>query len=70
MSERESPGELHTGADDDQPLSPLEATYMGTTVDKEIRGVKPSELLVYGEGDGPENEDQYDAHHADEDEHL
>jgi hypothetical protein len=66
MSERESPGELHTEEDDEQPLSPLEAEYMGHTVDKKILGIDPSALLVYGEADGPETEDQYDAHHVEE----
>jgi hypothetical protein len=70
MSERDTPPELHTEADNEPPLSSVEAEYMGTTVAKKIRGVDPSAMLVYGEVDGVENEDQYDAHHADEGEHL
>lgn len=54
--EREDRGqELHTEADDEEPLSPREEDV----------------LTIYGDVDeGFENEDQADAHHAEPGEHL
>ncbi len=71
MSDSDKPAELHTEADDLQPLTSNEAVYMGNQVDKKIPGVPASAMLVYGDVDeGSENEDQYDAHHAEQDEHF
>jgi hypothetical protein len=71
MTESDAPRELHTEADELSPLSPTEAKYMGNQVDKKIPGVPASAMLVYGEVDeGFENEDQYDAHHAEPGEHV
>lgn len=55
------PRQLRTPGDNERTLSAREAEAAG------IRGVD----VVYGESSGDENrEDQRDAHHADQDEHL
>ena len=54
----------------EEPLSRREAEYMGNTVAKKIPGVSPDEETTYGEADGPENQDQYDANNVGEDEHV
>ena len=54
----------------EDPLSRREAEYMGNTVEKKIPGVRSEDETTYGEVDGPENQDQYDANHVGEDEHV
>lgn len=66
----DEPKDLHTEADDEAPLSAKEADAMGFQVPRQIPGHRLSAETVYGEMDGVENEDQYDAHHADPDQHL
>ena len=57
----ETPHELHTQADDEAPLSRLEA---------EVAGLLPGEE-VYGESDNHEtSDDRRDIEHADPGEHL
>ncbi|MBV9270260.1 MAG: hypothetical protein JO165_04145 [Candidatus Eremiobacteraeota bacterium] len=57
--------------DERDPLSPREAEAMGRQVDPHFRGEDVGNEVVYGDVDeGVENEDQTDAHHAEEDEHL
>ncbi|GAC1353258.1 MAG: hypothetical protein NVSMB1_24820 [Polyangiales bacterium] len=66
MERDDRPKELHTIADDEAPLSAREAGVMGS---QRVRGAGTP--LVYGDvGEGNENEDQADAHHAEPDEHL
>ena len=48
-----------------------EAEAMGRQTDPHFRGEDPGNEVVYGDvGDNVENEDQTDAHHAEDDEHL
>jgi hypothetical protein len=65
-------GRRDTKADEEAltPLDEREAAAMGSQRARPLRDFKPGEQTVYGEVDGPENEDQYDAHHAGPDEHL
>ncbi len=58
---------------DEEALTPLderEAAAMGSQRPRPLPDFPASEQTIYGEADGPENEDQYDAHHAGPDEHL
>jgi hypothetical protein len=52
------------------PLDEREAAAMGSQRPRPLRDIKAEAQTIYGEVDGPETEDQYDAHHADPDEHL
>lgn len=53
------------------PLSPREAEAMGRQTDSRFRGEDVGNQVVYGDvSDSVENEDQSDAHHAEDDEHL
>lgn len=52
------------------PLDEREAAAMGSQRPRPLRDIKESAETIYGEVDGPETEDQFDAHHAEEDEHL
>ena len=71
MMRDDRPTELHTEAEDDEPLAPDEAGAMGNQTVRTMRGVPEKRELVYGDvGVGPENEDETDAHHADPDEHV
>jgi hypothetical protein len=54
----------------EKPLSPEEAERMGRQTETYTRGEKISDQVVYGDVDGPENEDQMDEHHAESDEHV
>jgi hypothetical protein len=56
--------------DENKPLTAGEADVMGFQVPRNIPGHKISAELVYGEADGVETEDNYDAHHADSDQHV
>ena len=68
---RERPRELHTEADDEEPLTPREEGVAGAQTDRPLRGVPENIKTVYGEVDeGYENQDQADAHHAEPGEHL
>jgi len=52
-------------------LSSREAEAMGRQTDPRFRGEDVGNEVVYGDvGDSVENEDQTDAHHAEDDEHL
>lgn len=64
------PKELHTEADNVPPLSAREAMAMGWQTPRMVFGRRIPGEIVYGETDGFENEDQYDAHHADRDQHF
>lgn len=56
------PRQLRTQADNEEPLSRAEADAAGISTTPEV---------VYADSDEDENrDDQRDAHHADEDEHL
>ena len=68
--DEDTPRPLHTIADNDPPLSAREAEAMGFQRPRAFGNVKPIDEVVYGEGDGFENEDQADANHAEPDEHL
>jgi hypothetical protein len=57
-------------AETDAPLDEREAAAMGSQRPRPLRDIKAEAQTIYGEVDGPETEDQYDAHHADQDEHL
>lgn len=60
------PSELHTIADNIPPLTKRESESMGRQTQGHRPGVKLEDETVYGDtGDGPENEDQADVHHAD-----
>jgi hypothetical protein len=52
------------------PLDSREAAAMGSQRPRPLHGIKQEDETIYGEVDGPETEDQFDAHHAGEDEHL
>jgi len=60
------------GADEEarNPLDSREAAVMGSQRPRPLAGIDESSETVYGEVDGPETEDQFDAHHAEPDEHL
>ncbi|MBV8602797.1 MAG: hypothetical protein JO359_14635 [Candidatus Eremiobacteraeota bacterium] len=67
----DTPKELHTEADDLEPLRPEESGAMGGQTARHLRGIEESRETVYGEVDeGFDNEDQADAHHAERGEHL
>lgn len=71
MERDDRPTELHTEADDLDPLSPAQAAHAGAQTERRLRGIPESEQTVYGDVDeGFDNEDQADAHHADPGEHL
>jgi hypothetical protein len=53
-----------------EPLDSNEAPAMGFQHPRPLRGVDESAETIYAEVDGPETEDQYDAHHAEPDEHV
>ncbi len=60
-ADQDTPGELHTQADDERPLSHQEA---------EVAGIVPG-MVVYGDSSiNPNADDQRDAEHAGPDEHL
>jgi len=52
------------------PLDSREAAAMGSQRPRKLHGIPEDEETIYGEVDGPETEDQFDAHHAEPDEHL
>jgi hypothetical protein len=52
------------------PLDELEAAAMGSQRPRPLRDIKEEAETIYGEVDGPETEDQYDAHHAGPGEHV
>ena len=52
------------------PLDSREAAAMGSQRPRPLRDIAEEAETVYGEVDGPETEDQFDAHHAEPDEHL
>jgi hypothetical protein len=52
------------------PLSEREAAVMGQQRPRPLRDIREDAETVYGEVDGPETEDQYDAHHAGPGEHV
>lgn|GEM_PF-1893686 len=57
----DDPGELHTEADDDRPLTRREA---------EVAGIVPG-MVVYGDSSiEPNADDRRDQEHAEEDEHF
>jgi hypothetical protein len=60
-----SPDELHTEADDLEPLTHRESEAMGRQTEGHVPGIKPGDETVYGEIDSVETEDQADAHNAD-----
>jgi hypothetical protein len=71
MKDERNPRELHTEADDLQPLSPEEAEAMGRQTEGSGGVFDPKRETVYADIESsPENEDQADAHHADPDEHV
>lgn len=71
MSSGPNPQELHTEADDMAPLTPREAESMGRQVTTGTVGEKVTDQVVYGDVENSvENQDQYDAHHAESDEHV
>jgi hypothetical protein len=53
-----------------EPLSEREAAAMGSQRPRPLRDIPEDAQTVYGEVDGPETEDQYDAHHAEPGEHV
>lgn len=63
---------LHTEADDREPLTPREAAAMGRQDARPVGpGVSPADMVVYGDVENsPETQDQYDAPHAEPDEHF
>ncbi|HEY5341403.1 MAG TPA: hypothetical protein VIK27_10275 [Candidatus Aquilonibacter sp.] len=71
MNGNEQSGELHTVADDLEPLTKLEAESMGRQTETLTRGERVEDQVVYGDVGGTvENEDQSSAHHAESDEHV
>ena len=71
MERNDTPAELHTEADNDEPLTSRESAAMGMQSARTIRGVDPNSMVVYGDVDeGFDNQDQADSHHAEPDEHL
>ena len=52
------------------PLDEREAAAMGSQRPRPLHDIPDDAQTVYGEVDGPETEDQYDAHHAGPDEHV
>jgi hypothetical protein len=71
MEREDRPEELHTEADDEEPLGPREAGAAGEQTERPLRGVPLNVQTVYGDVDeGFDNEDQADAHHAEPGEHL
>jgi hypothetical protein len=52
------------------PLDEREAAAMGSQRPRPLHDISEDAQTVYGEVDGPETEDQYDAHHAGPDEHV
>ena len=71
MHRDDRPTELHTEADDLDPLTPTEAAAMGEQAVRRLRDIAKDQQTVYGEVDeGYDNEDQADAHHAERGEHL
>jgi ketosteroid isomerase-like protein len=53
-----------------EPLSEREAAAMGSQRPRPLRDISEEAETIYGEVDGPETEDQYDAHHAEPGEHV
>ena len=71
MEREDRPNELHTEADDEEPLTSREAEVMGAQAVRRLRDIPKERQTVYGEVDeGFDNEDQADAHHADPGEHV
>jgi len=71
MERDDRPTELHTEADNLEPLSRREAGVAGEQTERKLRGIPESAQTVYGDVDeGYDNEDQADAHHAEPGEHL
>jgi hypothetical protein len=71
MERDDRPTELHTEADDEEPLSPREEAAAGAQTDRRLRGVPENAKIIYGEVDeGYDNQDQADAHHAEPGEHV
>jgi hypothetical protein len=70
--ERDNPGHpLHTEADDEEPLTSEEAEVMGSQTVRHLRDIPAERQTVYGDVDeGYDNEDQADAHHAEQGEHV
>ena len=71
MEREDRDRELHTEADDEEPLTQREAGAAGEQTARKLRGVPENVQTVYGEVDeGFDNEDQADAHHAEPGEHV
>jgi hypothetical protein len=70
--EREDRGrQLHTEADDEEPLTSEEAEVMGSQTARRLRDIPIERQTVYGDVDeGYDNEDQADANQAGPGEHV